>query len=236
MNKRIPLDHLSKGGLFRLLPDVISGAEENEGDDDKSTDPPKTDDKSSEDGSGDDGDEGEEDDKSGDKEDTKGLKSALEKERKERKRLEKELKAKQKAEDEAADKDKSEAEKAKGRAEKAEAAAKKLAEGLLTRDINDAIRKEAEKLKFLDPNDAIELVDRKLIESTQDEDDPSDIEIDLKTVAKVVKDLATRKPHFISKGTEDGQKTGSTFSGKQEGSKKTEEELLREAYPALNRR
>lgn len=234
---RIPQDHLTKGGLLRLLPDVISGAEDDEqGDDDgdKPNPPKKTNDKSSEGSSGDDGDEGEDDDNLSSREDLSGLKSALEKERKERKRLEKELKAKQKAEAEAADADKTEGQRATSRAEKAEAAAKKLAAGLLKRDLHDAIRKEAEKLKFIDPSDAIEGVDFDTIDFTQDEDDPSDIEIDVKTVEKAVKALATKKPHFISKGTDDGKKTGSTFGGKQD-SKKDPDAELKELYPALRR-
>ena len=110
----------------------------------------------------------------------------------------------------------------------------KLASGILRRDLDAAIRKAAEKANFVDVEDAVALVNRSSLTYTQDEDDPSDIEIDLKTITAEVKRIAQGKPHFIKgqgASDDDEDPSGSKFGRK--GKKKTSEEELKEKYPAL---
>jgi hypothetical protein len=111
--------------------------------------------------------------------------------------------------------------------------AEKLAAGLLKRDIDTAIKEAARDLKFLDVEDALNGVDRSKIVADQDDDDPTDIEIDEDTVKAAVKALATRKPHFLNSGTDDGEATGSQFGGSKRRTKADEEAALREYYPSL---
>lgn len=122
---------------------------------------------------------------------------------------------------------------AQNREREATARAEKLAAGLLQRDINATIEKVARELKFLDPDDAISGVDRTLIESDQDDEDPTDILVNEETVRTAVKALAAKKPHFIRTGTDDGGATGSPFGGRKGGSKKSTDDTLRDLYPAL---
>lgn len=232
MNIRIPHDYLTKDSLILTLPEAIFGAEENEGDNNGNTSESNSttsSEQQSNNSSDSSGDNGEEDD--GDK-NPAGLRSALEKERRERKRLERENKLflKEKEAKEAAEK--SEAEKATDRANKIEAKLQKLAEGYRMREVNDAIRKAAREAKFIDPDDAIAGVDIDLIEIEQDEEDPSRVTIDTKAVTRLVKELASKKPHFIASGTEDGEPTGGKFGSKQQ-SQKDPDEAIREMYPAL---
>jgi len=110
----------------------------------------------------------------------------------------------------------------------------KLASGLLRRDLDAAIRKAAAKANFVDPEDAVALVNRSSLTYTQDEDDPSDIEIDTKTIIAEVKRIAQGKPHFIKgqgAADDDEDPSGSKFGRK--GKKKSTEEELKEKYPAL---
>lgn len=239
MNTRIPLDHLSKGGLLRQLPDVISG-HEGEQEEEQETDPPKppapkpapptkTAPKPNEEE--DEEDEDEEDDKA-DKRDTKGLLAALAAERQAHKVAERERKKLQKEKDEKDLSEKTDIEQAQIKEKTASEKVQKLAAGLLKRDIDKAIKDEAEKLKFLDPNDAIDLIDRSKLVYEQDDDDPSKVTIDLAIVKAQVKDLATRKPHFLSKGTNDGEPTGGGFGGsKNQNGKKSDDDILKERYP-----
>lgn len=110
--------------------------------------------------------------------------------------------------------------------------AEKLAAGLLKRDINAAIEKAARKAKFIDVEDAINGVDRTKIVADQDDEDPTDIDIDFDTVEAAVKELASKKPHFLTTGTDDGDATGSSFGGSKKR-KPTSEEALKELYPSL---
>ena len=220
MNKRIPRDYLSKGTLLCQLPEVISGAENDEVEPPVDPAAPK--------------EPVEKVEKVEEPaEDVSGLKSALTKERKRANDTEKELKRLQKEKEDRELAEKSELDQAKTKEQKASEKVTKLAEGLLRRDLNHAIEKEAAKLNFIDIDDAIEFVDRSLITYEQDEDDPSIITIDQSTVEKVVKALATKKPHFIQQGTEDGEPTGGKFGGQRKKSSKTTEEALREKYSAL---
>jgi hypothetical protein len=184
-------------------------------------------------GSGDDSTDHDDDDKSSD--DKAELKEALRKERAANKAKEKELKRLQRQQEDAelAKKDETEAERL--RRERAEERLTKLASGYLKTRLDQAIRDAATKLNFVDVNDALAGVDREALTFEQDEDDPSDVTIDEKSVAREVKALATRKPHWVKAGTDDGEPTGSTFggAGRRKG-KGTNEETLRSKYPALN--
>lgn len=223
-----------------LLPEVILGAEVDPagaGDDSGDPDGDSDDDEGDGDGAagGDSGDSsgGESHSDSGDAA-TKGLKSALAAERKAAKDATKRANALQKEKDERELATKSEVEQANTKLEQAQERANKLSAGLLKRDLDAAIRKAASN--FIDADDAIAGVDRSKLVFTQDEDDPTDIEIDTKTVEKLVKELATKKPHFLKpEGTDDGQPTGSGFggTGNRSKDKKTQEELLKEKYPSL---
>lgn len=163
---------------------------------------------------------------------TKGLKRALEAERRENKANKKELARLAKAEEDRALADKTEVEQATIRAERATERANKIAAGLVTRDLNDAIKAAAEKLNFIDTSDALEGVDRKELTVEQDEEDPTNITIDLKQIERLVKDLATKKPHFLTRGTDDGEPSGSQFGNKQQ-KKKSSADAYKDAYPSL---
>ena len=178
----------------------------------------------------DDGDEG----KEGKSENTDGLKSALQKERAERKKLEKEQKALQKRLEEIDNKDKSDTDKAKEDAAKSKATTEKLAAQLKMVAVNNVIIKLAGTQKFRDMDDALQLIDRELIEVDQDEDDPSQVTVDEASIKTALEKLAKKKPHLIlADGQED--KSGSKFNGKKQSTKEADEEMLKRQYPALNR-
>lgn len=176
-------------------------------------------------------------------EDVSGLKSALQKEREEKKALEKELKAFRKTKEESELAEKSEVEQATTKAQKAEAKAAKLAEGFRKNAVNQAILKAASNAKFRDPSDALRPEVLAAISVEQDEDDPTNITVDEKTVTEAIKALAKSKPHYLA--TENGQgnqqrqapKSGSQFGGSGTQSNLTaDEQALAKKYPALGRR
>ena len=109
----------------------------------------------------------------------------------------------------------------------------KLIDGYRSNALTNAIKAEAEKQKFIDPNDALIGVDLTEIAVNQDEDDTTQVDIDLKAVTSAVKKLATSKPHYINKGTKDGNATGSQFGGSRSGNKTDEDAELRLKYPNL---
>lgn len=233
---RIKGTKLTGIGLDELLPYLIIGAEGEEGGEGGEGSEGDSGEGSGDGDSGEgDGDsEGDEGDGEGDeqKPDVTGLKSALAKERAENKRKDKELKRLQKAQQAKEDAEKSDLEKAQGEAEANKAKAEKLAAGFLKTSLNSAIRAEAEKAGFIDIDDALNGISRDDLEFEQDEDDPSDVDIDLKSVQKAVKALATKKPHFLKKGTDDGEPSGSQFGGSKKKKKSSDDEL-RERYPSL---
>lgn len=235
MNKRLLLDHLSKGELFKMLPEAIFGAEGNEGTDNGNNAPSDSTDSDDQGDDPEDSDEDGEEEDGDDDRDNEGLLRALKSERKLKKAAEKRLKQLEREKQEREEKDLTASQKAEKRAQEAEERAKKLAQGLVKRDLDAAIRKAAEELNFIDPQDAIDGVDRSAIEVEQDEDDPADIVIDHKAVTRLVKALASKKPHYLQQGTEDGEPTGSRFGGKQRQNVDPDEEL-RKKYPALNQR
>lgn len=215
------------------LPLTLIGAEGDEGDDQSGEEGTEGEDESGDDEGAKNGSQGSEHDDADD-ENVKGLKSALDKERKRAAAVEKENKRLKKLQDAADLEKKTDIEQANIKAEQAEAKATKLAAGMLKRDVDSAIRKAARDAGFIDLDDALAGVDRDSIVVSQDDDDPSEIEVDEKTVIAAVKKLASRKAHFIKSGTDDGQPSGSQFGG---GSKKNkgnlDEAALAQKYPGL---
>jgi hypothetical protein len=187
-------------------------------------------------GENDDADDDDADDADAPK-DLDGLKSALAKERKNAKAGKAEKKradALQARIDELEAKDQTEIEKATKAREKAEAKAAKLANGYKRSAVDRAIEKVARDLKFKDTDDAISLVDRSAITVEQDDDDPSEVTVDAKTVKQAVKALADRKKHLIGEEGSDDP-SGSKFGGGggKKTSKEATEDQLRNKYPAL---
>ena len=203
-----------------------------EGDDDKTKD-----DKSKDDTGGDDEDKDkDEEDQGGDKTGgVDGLKSALRKERLQRREFEKELKELKKFKDEAEAKDKTATEKAQEDAAKATEKATKLAGQLRTSAVNNEIIKLGTQLKFRDIDDALRLVDREEIEVDQDDEDPSAIEVDPKSVEAALKALAKQKPHLLKTDGEDAGPSASKFGGGRQSKEELDDEALRAKYPALAR-
>jgi hypothetical protein len=194
------------------------------------------------DGDGDGGDDG--DDDLPPDNDVSGLKSALQKEREQRKTAAKELRTltkqfrdAQKRLNELDDKDKSEVEKATKQAAQAGEKVTKLAGKLRTQAVDALIERHAREMKFIDVDDALTGVDRSKIEVEQDDDDPSDIRVDAKTVKAAVKALADKKKHLIQseEGEGGGGPSGSRFGGggNKGGDGKNTAERLKELYPSL---
>lgn len=181
----------------------------------------------------DDDEDDDDDDPTGDKDVTK-LKKALADERKLKKVAERKAKKLEREQARAANKDASELEVTKQQVTELTDTNSKLAAKLLTQAIDAEITKAARNLKFRDIDDALALIKRDQIEADQDEDDPSEIEIDVESVVNAVKAIATKKPHLLlADGAED--KSGSKFGGKKGNKAETTEEALKKKYPALNR-
>lgn len=201
------------------------------GDDDDSSDEDKAG-QGADDKSGKDGEDSDDDDEEDDKEE---VKVALRKERRERKKLERENK-KYKAERENKDKEEaSEIEAAKREAEASKSNVTKLADKLLNREVKTAIERAARDAKFIDPSDATGAISLEDIDYEQDEDDPSEIEIDEESVTAAVKKLAKKRPHWVQLPG-GGTKSGSKMAGGGDGNKDdqaTKEAKLKEDYPSL---
>ena len=166
----------------------------------------------------------------------RGLKSALEKERQANRAKEaelRELRELKREKEEAALKEKSELEQAQIREQRAEARAQKLAEGYLRQSLDNAVKSAAAKANFIDPEDALAGVDWESITYEQDSENPDKVTIDEQAVAREVKKLATKKPHFIKRGTDDGEPSGSPFGGSKQKKQATTEDQLKAKYPGL---
>lgn len=216
-------------------------SEEDEEEDDESEDEEEDDDEEEED---------EEDEKSSKSKKTSkvdGLKSALSKERKARREASKQAKALQRELDALkGDKDtKDDKEKSKGEKDKANKEldserqkGEKLAVKFATNAVDTALVKiagEAKMPQFRDIDDVVRLVDREEIDIEQDEDDPSDVDVDEETVRDALKALAKKKPHLLLGKDEAKKRTASKFNNKKTSKSKTQEELRRK-YPALAKR
>lgn len=166
------------------------------------------------------------------KDDNSGLKSALQKERQQRKDLERENRKLKAAQEEKELADKSEVERATAAEKKAAEKVAALAEQLLTTSLDNAITKAAQAAKFRDVDDALALINRKEITFEQDEDNPADIDIDAKSIERAVKALAAKKPHLIL-GDGDETPSGGKFNGGRKDQSKTDEAALKAKYPSL---
>lgn len=197
----------------------------------------------SEDNGQEDEDEGQDDGSGGspssDSNDPAALKKALEEERKGR-RDERRARRKAERERDAAVKQQTESDEAKDieaerqRRTASEEKTQRLAARLLSKERDDAILAEARRQKFIDPTDALTDEIRGVVIVDQDDEDPSDIEVDEDSVKKAVTALANRKKHLLS-APGDGQPSGSKFRQRQ-GAKddvKTDDQKLRELYPSL---
>jgi hypothetical protein len=194
-------------------------------------------------GGGDDGD-GDADD-SDLPDDLDGLRKALKAERELRKKAERgqklterEKRKLQKAQDDIKAAEDGELNAAKKSAEEATTKAQRLGEKLRQSALERAIMDEARKQKFRDPDDVITQLQRSNfsgIEIDQDDEDPSDIDIDEKSVQKAVKAVATSKPHWLIASGETGP-SGSSFNGGKPGSKGDRDKELAERYPSLRGR
>lgn len=217
--------------FWNLFPEVIFGREGDEGNNDEGT------------GDGDDvEDEGDPvDDDTNDQpkstktdEDFANLEKALKAERREGKAKERELNRLRAGQAQKQESENEDLETTKRDLLTEREKTQKLASGLLKRTVDAAIKDAARDLKFIDVEDAINGVDRSALVVDQDDEDPSDIDLDTDSVIAAVKKLAAKKPHFITKGTDDGSPTGSSMGGsRRRNSKVSEEEELRNLYPGL---
>lgn len=167
---------------------------------------------------------------------TDGLKSALRKERAERKRLEKLLKkggtkppVKKKSK-EGGKPDEDDPDEMSDATRAAEQQTTRLAEKLLTSAVDSAILRFADQFK--DSSELLALVDRKEIEVDQDEDDPSEIDIDIESVQDAVRALAKKSPHLL-KTTRSTTRSGSKFGGTKRKKGTVSDEELKKKYSAL---
>lgn len=177
--------------------------------------------------------------------DNAGLKSALVKERRDRKKAEKDARDLRKFKEEHEGKDKTEVERLTAAETKSSARAAKLTEGFLNKAVDLEIIKTATKLGFADVDDAISLVKRADITSEQDEDDPSDVEVDSDSVKVALEALLKKKPHLKSSGKDDEEEEeeedkGSKRTGSNVGSREKRgkpgtysDDKLKELYPFL---
>lgn len=175
-----------------------------------------------------------------------GLKTALAKERqnaraanKTAKALERENRKLKAAQEELDTAKKGETEAAKAKADKAAEQVTQLATKLRSQAVESAVTKAANAAGFRDADDVMALLQRtnfRDIEIDQDEDDPSDIEIDEKSVTKAVKAIAAKKPHLLV-ANGDTNRSGSQFNGGgRNNGNQTTEQVYREKYSALNTR
>ena len=227
--------------LLLLSDELITGAEEeeNQTSSDDSGDASGSDDSSNgnENDSDDSGtSEGDSEHDDSDDPKVKGLKSALRKEREQRRTDAaelRELRKLKKAEEDRQLAEKTELEQAQIKLQAHEAKLEKLAEASRRSALRAAVLAKAEELRFIDPTDALAGVDLGSISVEQDEDDPSDVKVDEAKVNDLVKKLANQKKHLIKpSGTSDGSATGSQFGNtKRKGS--ADEAALRAKYPHL---
>jgi len=194
-------------------------------------------DDSEDDGSeGGEGEGGEGDSGSDNDDDTEGLKKALATERSKAKRLERENKRlKRKTDqkkDQESDEEKQNLQEASEKLNKSEEKVSRLATRLLNRERDAAIKTEAEKQGFIDPSDALTDEIRNAIDIDQDDEDPSDIDIDETSVTNAVKKLANRKKHLIGKPN-GGAPSGSRLRRDAGSGDGASEQKLTDLYPSL---
>lgn len=175
----------------------------------------------------------EEEEKPAGDESVEGLKKALAAERKLKRQTERELKKAQRKQQTVDDKDASDLQKLQRERDAEKTRTQKLASSLLKNAVDLEITKGARGMKFRDPDDAISLINRDDISVDQDEEDPSDIDIDPDTVEAALKKLAEKKPHLLIADGDDDP-SAPKFNGKKTKTpSNTDPEYLRGQYPAL---
>lgn len=207
--------------------DDNQGGDGGEGDNSQDDDPP---------GSEGEGGEGDPND-SGSDDNVEGLKRALAEERSKAKRLDREnkrLKRKQTAQDDEgsqqAEKEQQDLQQAQKDLEASNSKVAKLAQRLLNNARDNAITAEARRQGFIDPTDALTDDIRNAIDIDQDDEDPSDIDIDETSVTKAVRNLANKKKHLVG-APNSGEPSGGRFrKGGDSGSSSSE---LEANYPSL---
>lgn len=205
---------------------IIVGREDDDDKDDKDLE----DDKDSEDDDQDDDKDKDKGDSDNDDPEVKiaALEKALADERSVRRKIEREArKAKKKPPEEKAKDDQEAATKLAA----SEARIALLAEGFLKKEIEKAVLAEARKQGFIDETDAVIESVLKEIDADQDEEDPSDVEVDLTSVEDAVKALAKKKKHLIGEAGPGG-KSGGKFRKKVTDDKAGDTALV-EHYPSL---
>lgn len=204
---------------------IIVGREEDEDKDDSEENSEEDqDDEESDDEDKDKGDEGTPSEREA------ALQEALEKERKLRRQAEREArKAKKTA---ATKKSTEEADDTKARLEQSETRTARLAKGFLDSKIEAAVLAEARKQGFIDPTDALINDVLKEVDADQDDEDPTDVEVDEESVVDAVKALARKKKHLVGQGTST-VKSGGKFRGKGGEDKGGSDAALQEHYPSL---
>lgn len=219
--------------------------DDSDDEDDDDLDDEDEDDEDSEDDDSEDDDEDEDDDEEDDEDDEKkskkskgknvaGLKSALQKERmghKKYKRLYDRERKKNKSsstpppkKDKQNQQDQNQQED-KGPSDRERLLAKKLAD----QAVDNAILAQASTMGFIDPKDAVHLVKRSDIVFDQDEEDPTEIDIDEESIEDALKKLKARKKHLVATNRK-GSKTGSSFSGRGKKSKGLDDAKIRDKF------
>jgi hypothetical protein len=108
----------------------------------------------------------------------------------------------------------------------------KLATRLRTSAIDTAILEAARDAGFIDPSDALTDEVRRQVDIDQDDEDPSDIDVDEDTVIEAVKKLAAKKKHLVTPAG-GGEPSGGKFRKKGQTQDKASDQVLQEHYPSL---
>lgn len=168
-------------------------------------------------------------------EEVAGMKSALEKERAERKTADKELKAFREAQQAREDAEKTEVQRLTDQNAGLGDKYTKLAAGYMQSSIRDAVMAAARAEKFLDPSDAMRPEVLSDLPVEQDADDPTKITLDDAELKRRVKALAKDKPHYLGTTQSGATRSGSTFGGarNQGASPQAESARMATLYPAL---
>lgn len=188
------------------------------------------DDSGDQDGGDNNSDDDNDDDGDDDNAEVEALRESLKKERRLRRQAERD--ARKAAKKKTDDQEQKDLEKTKQDLEAERTRAKRLAEGFLNSERDKAILNEARKQGFIDPTDALTDDIRKAVDLDQDDEDPTDIDIDMSSVKDAVKALADRKKHLVGKGTP-GEPSGGKFRRRQNQDDKADESVLLQNYPSL---
>jgi hypothetical protein len=177
---------------------------------------------------------------SGTGDDATALKTALDRERRDRKALDKELKALRAADKTRKDAELTEVERLQKQTETDSAKVTKLAQGFKDSAVKAAIIAAATDAKFRDPSDALRPEILSAVGVEQDEDDPTKVEVDTTGLKDLIKKLAKDKPHYVGVaggGNQGGgNPSGSKFGGSGNKGNEGRREQIIDKYPALRAR